>query len=65
MLQSFCLFFLGKIYDINMAYLGTKLIEKLNEITSFGSSVHSVVIQIRLVEEKFTSSSGSKKSILR
>ena len=65
MLKSFCWFCLGKNYDINIAYLGAKLIEKLNEIMSFGSSAHSMVFQLRLLEEKFTSSSASIESILQ
>ena len=42
MLQSFCSFFLGQVYDINMADLGTKLIEKLNEMMCL-SAVVSIV----------------------
>ena len=39
MLKGFCRFVLGKICDINIAYLGTKLIKKTqrNDM-SFGSS---------------------------
>ena len=47
---------------VNIAYLDIKLIEKLNEMMFFGISVHSMVFQLRLVEEKFTSSSASIKS---
>ena len=34
-----CWFSLGKIYDINMAYLGSNLIEKLNEMICLSAVV--------------------------
>ena len=63
MLQSLCLFFLGKIYNINIAYKTDRKTQLID--MSFGSSVHSIVFQLRLVEEKFTFSSASIKSFLR
>ena len=39
MLKGFCRFVLGKICDINIAYLGTKLIKKLNEMIRLSVAV--------------------------
>ena len=66
MLQRFCWYFLGKIHNINIAYFRYKIDRKTqwNDM-SFGSDVHSMAFQMKLIEEKFNSNRPSIKFILR